>query len=341
MTVLSIPMTGKQERRKLIFVSHIASTVGLFARSIFCLPRRDWAGCDARDKRIAHQFGDLIYTPVLSTGCDMPSSCPKPWIQGDNIMKYIRERVLSGERMFGTWCNLGSHITAEIAGLSGVDWVLIDLEHGSGDYESLVHQLQALEGTPAAPIVRIAWNEPYRFKRILDLGASGIMVPWVNDGDEARMAAESMRYPPQGIRGVAKTNRATKFGAEFEDYFSRANDSLLTIAQIERVEGVKNAEEIAAVDGVDVLFIGPMDLTTGMGIQGQFDHPDFRKSLATVVKACRKHGKSAGYLLSSKDEMDERLAEGFTFIANGADGGMVAAGMKENGAFLAKYRKEF
>ncbi len=253
-------------------------------------------------------------------------------------MKYIRERVLSGEPMFGTWCNLGSHITAEMAGLSGVDWVLLDLEHGSGDYDALVHQLQAIEGTPAAPIVRIAWNEPYRFKRVLDLGASGIMVPWVNSAGEAKMVAESMRYPPQGTRGVAKTIRATKFGAEFDDYFAGANDGLLTVTQIERVEGVKNAEEIAAIDGVDVLFIGPMDLTTGMGIQGQFDHPDFREALATVVKACRKHGKSAGYLLSNRDELEERLSEGFTFIANGADGGMVASGMRENGAFLAEYK---
>jgi len=184
-------------------------------------------------------------------------------------MKYIRERVLSGERMFGTWCNLGSHMTAEIAGLSGVDWVLIDLEHGSGDYDALVHQLQAVEGTPAAPLVRIAWNEPFRFKRILDLGASGIMVPWVNNAREAEIAAESMRYPPQGIRGVAMTTRATKFAAEFREYSSKANDNLLTIVQIERVEAVKNAEEIAAVDGVDVLFVGPLDLTTGMGIQAQ------------------------------------------------------------------------
>jgi len=253
-------------------------------------------------------------------------------------MKYIRERVLSGERMFGTWCSLGSYMTAEIAGLSGVDWVLIDLEHGSGDYGALIHQMQAVEGTPAAPLVRIAWNEPFRFKRILDLGASGIMVPWVNNAHEAEIIAESMRYPPQGIRGVAMTTRATKFAAEFEEYSSKANDNLLTIAQIERVEAVKNAEEIAAVDGVDVLFVGPLDLTTGMGIQAQYDHPDFHEALATVVRACGKHGKIAGYLLSSKDQLEERIEDGFTFIANGSDAGMVAAGMNENGAFLAKYK---
>ncbi len=253
-------------------------------------------------------------------------------------MKYIRERVLNGERMFGTWCNLGSHITAEIAGLSGVDWVLLDLEHGSGDYDALVHQLQAIEGTPAVPIVRIAWNDPYRFKRVLDLGASGVMVPWVNNPQEAKMAAEAMRYPPQGIRGVAMTVRATKYGAEFGDYVAKANDNLLTIAQIEQVTAVKNAEAIAAVEGVDVLFVGPMDLTTSMGIQAQYDHPDFHAALAAVVDACRKHGKAAGYLLSSQDQMEERLDAGFTFIAHGADGGMVAAGMRENGAFLARYK---
>jgi len=242
--------------------------------------------------------------------------------------------------MFGTWCNLGSHITAEIAGLSGVDWVLLDLEHGSGDYDALVHQLQAIEGTPAVPIVRIVWNDPFRFKRVLDLGASGIMVPWVNTAREARMVAESMRYPPQGIRGIAMTTRATTYAAEFEDYYAEANDNLLTITQIERVEAVKNAEEIAAVEGVDVLFVGPLDLTTSMGIQAQYDHPDFHDALATVVKACRKHGKVAGYLLSSKDQMEERLGAGFTFIAHGADGAMVAAGMRENGAFLSGYKNK-
>ena len=255
-------------------------------------------------------------------------------------MKYIRERVLSGERMFGTWCNLGSHMTAEIAGLSGVDWVLIDMEHGSGDYDALIHQLHAIEGTPAAPLVRIAWNDPFRFKRVLDLGASGIMVPWVNNAEEARMAAESMRYPPEGIRGIAMTTRASKYAAEFEEYVAKANDGLLTITQIERVEGVKNAEEIAAVDGVDVLFVGPLDLSTSMGIRGEYGNPDFHAALGKVVAACRKYGKMAGYLLSSKDQMEERLEAGFTFIAHGADGAMVAAGMRENGAFLAKYKDE-
>jgi len=117
-------------------------------------------------------------------------------------MKYLRQRALSGEVLAGTWLNLGSSLTAEIAGRAGFDWILIDMEHGAGDQESLVHQVQALDTTPAAGIVRIAWNEAPRFKRVLDLGASGVTVPYINTVEEARQAAAAMRYPPHGVRSV-------------------------------------------------------------------------------------------------------------------------------------------
>ncbi len=119
-------------------------------------------------------------------------------------MKWIRQQVLDGELMVGTWLNLGSSLPAEMAGRAGFDWLLIDIEHGSGEYDSLVHQLQAVGGTPAAPLVRITWNEAPRFKRVLDLGPSGIMVPYVNSAAEAELAVASMRYPLRGVRGVAK-----------------------------------------------------------------------------------------------------------------------------------------
>src|ERR1035441_10314791 len=123
-------------------------------------------------------------------------------------MKWIRHKVLSGELMAGTFLNLGSSLTAEVAGQAGFDWVLIDLEHGGGGRQELLLQLQALESTPAGTLVRIAWNDLGMFKRVLDLGVSGIMVPYVQSAAEAERAVAAMRYPPAGVRGIAAMNRA-------------------------------------------------------------------------------------------------------------------------------------
>lgn len=254
-------------------------------------------------------------------------------------MKFVRKQVLTGELFCGVWNNIGSTLTAEMAGLAGFDWVLFDLEHGSADYESLVPQLQALEGTGSAPIVRIAWNEPPRFKRVLDLGISGVMVPWVNNADEARQAARSMRYPPEGIRGVAYLNRATSFTTKFDEYFAAANDNLVTITQIETGEAVDNAAEIAAVDGVDVLFVGPLDLSVNLGIPKQFDHPRFKEALSKVVAAAKSKGKCAGILLAREEQLEETVDQGFTFVALGSDSGAVAAGFRKTMEAFRRYKK--
>jgi 2-keto-3-deoxy-L-rhamnonate aldolase RhmA len=253
-------------------------------------------------------------------------------------MKWIRDRVLRGEQMGGTFLNLGSSLTAEMAGLAGFDFLLIDLEHGAGDRYELLPQLQAIESTPAAPIVRVAWNDAVLFKRVLDLGPSGIMVPYVQSAEEARRAAAAMRYPPAGVRGVAGMNRACAFGSGFEEYFEAANSALLTIVQIETPAAVERAEEIAAVDGVDVLFIGPMDLSVNMGIARQWENPALRAAFAKVVSACRKAGKAAGLLLTS-DDAERAAADGFSFLILGSDGASAAKGLKETAAALRRVSK--
>ncbi|MDB4881896.1 MAG: 2-dehydro-3-deoxyglucarate aldolase [Gemmatimonadetes bacterium] len=187
----------------------------------------------------------------------------------------FRARVLAREFLTGFWLNLGSPLTAEMAGLAGFDWVLLDHEHGAGSDVTIMHQLQAVSATPATCLVRIAANEAPRFKRVLDAGAHGVMVPYVSTPDEARAAVSAMRYPPRGVRGVAKLTRASSFGARFDEYFARAHEWLVTLAQIETAEAVANAPAIAAVDGVDVLFVGPMDLTTSLGIPGQYGDERF------------------------------------------------------------------
>lgn len=249
-------------------------------------------------------------------------------------MTFLHDRVATGERLFGTWCNLGSSITVEMAGIAGFDWVLLDLEHGVGDQESLIAQVQAATAAATTPIVRIAWNDPVRFKRVLDLGVSGVMVPYVQTADEAYAAVRAMRYPPDGVRGVASLTRATGFGTAFADYFDRANHDLLTIVQIETPTALANVEEIAAVDGVDVLFIGPLDLSTAMGIQGQYSNPHFLDAVDAVTNAARSNGKASGTLVLSPDTLAPMIERGMTFVAMGSDGGLVAAGMRANAALL-------
>jgi 2-keto-3-deoxy-L-rhamnonate aldolase RhmA len=246
----------------------------------------------------------------------------------------FRSRLLAGEWVPGTFVNLGSALTAEIAGRSGFDWVLLDHEHGPGGDETILHQLQAVGGTPAVPIVRIAANETVRFKRVLDMGAAGVMVPYVNTAEEARAAVAAMRYPPRGVRGVSKSNRAARFGLDFEDYYAHSHERLVTMAQIETPEAVANADAIAAVEGIDVLFIGPVDLSTHYGAPGDFDEPRFAAARREVAAACRRQRKAAGMLLLAAAHIPIARAEGFTVVTFGSDGAAVTNGLRQCAASL-------
>lgn len=254
-------------------------------------------------------------------------------------MTFIRERVLSGEFMAGAWCNLGSSITPEMASTMGYDWVLIDQEHGPGDNITLLHQMQAISIGGAAPMVRITWNEMPRFKRALDLGAAGIMVPYVQNRQEAELAVSSMRYSPTGLRGVAGSPRATAFGANFSEYYASANEKLLTVVQIETGEAINNLEEIATVDGVDVLFVGPTDLSISLKMPGQFNDPEFIKILEKVCQVALSNGKIAGILLPGTALIKVVHGLGFSFVAAGTDGGIVMAGLKNTLNEFKNYKK--
>jgi 4-hydroxy-2-oxoheptanedioate aldolase len=244
-------------------------------------------------------------------------------------MKFIRQQVLKGEPLFGCSCVLGSSLTVEMAGKAGFDWLWIDMEHGAGGEHTLICQLQAASAVDTAAVVRIAWNEAPRFKRVLDMGASGVIVPYVNTAEEAENAVRAMRYPPQGIRGIARFHRAAGFAQEFDSYFSAANHSLLTVVQVETQEAVKNVESIAAVEGVDVVFLGPMDLTTNMGISRQYDHPDYLEAVDIIRKACAKHDKAAGTFIPTPDSLEWYFEKGYTFLVAASDGGLMAAGMRQ------------
>jgi len=235
----------------------------------------------------------------------------------------FRQRVLAREWLCGTFLNLGSPVTTEIAGLAGFDWLLIDHEHGPGGEDTMLHQLQAAATTPAFPIVRVAINETARFKRALDMGAFGVMAPYVSTAAEARAAVNAMRYPPHGIRGVAKFNRGAGFGGDFEDYYLHAHERLLCVIQIETPEAVANIDEIAAVDGADVLFVGPTDLSYNMGIRDQLESAPFTDALKKVSAAAKKHGKAAGILVHIPALVPKVRDLGYTFVALGSDGGGV------------------
>jgi 2-keto-3-deoxy-L-rhamnonate aldolase RhmA len=239
----------------------------------------------------------------------------------------FRKRVLAREWLCGTFLNLGSPISVEIAGLAGFDWLLIDHEHGPGGEDTMLHQLQAASATPAFPVVRIALNEVPRFKRALDMGACGVMVPYVNTAAEAKAAVAAMRYPPHGIRGVAKFNRGAGFGGDFEDYYLHAHERLLTVIQIETPEAVANIDAIAAVDGADVLFVGPTDLSYNMGIRDQLESTQFTEVLKKVSDAAKAHGKAAGVLVHIPTLVPRMRELGYTFVALGSDGGGVRSSL--------------
>ena len=246
------------------------------------------------------------------------------------MVNWIRSRVVNQELLYGMIANLGSSITAEMVGGAGYDWVWLDGEHGMGGFTDLVHQLQAVSATRAAPVVRVVWNDFPLIKRVLDMGAAGVIVPYINNAEEARQVVRAMRYPPEGIRGVARLLRANSYGIDFDEYYARANRDLLTVVQIETAEGVRNAQEIAAVEGVDALVIGPTDLSTSLGIFGQFKNPLLWEAFERVSAACKSNRKSAGILLPSLEDVDRLIEMGFRFIATGAEGSLLANALRAN-----------
>jgi 4-hydroxy-2-oxoheptanedioate aldolase len=253
-------------------------------------------------------------------------------------MKNLKSRLKQGEAVNGCWLNLGSSLTAEIVGQAGFDWVLIDLEHGAGSEKDVLAQLQALEHSNTAGIVRVESGDRQRIHRVLDVGAEGVMCPRINNVDEARMVVSGLRYPPEGSRGVAKMIRATGFGKNFSEYHSKANENIVGIVQVETTEVLDHLDAIAALDGIDVLFIGPSDLSMSLGIFGQLDHSLFKDALRATVDAAKNHGKATGILLFNAEDYSTYYDMGIRMIACGADASFVAEGSRTMAARLNTIR---
>lgn len=248
-------------------------------------------------------------------------------------MRWIARNKLRTQLMAGTFLNLGSAASVEIAADTGFDWLLIDLEHGSGSEADLRNMLLACRGSSAAPIVRIRSVAPDTVKFVMDSGAAGVMFPYVSTVEQAQQAVGSIKYPPMGYRGVAGVIRATGFGRNWKQYFAEANDNSLVVVQIETPEAVDASGDIAAIDGVDVLFVGPLDLSVNLGCPGDFTQPRFVDALKKVVKSCNDHGKTPGVLTKAGFEQQHRDL-GFRFTAVGSDCTAVAESMVTNLATL-------
>jgi 2-keto-3-deoxy-L-rhamnonate aldolase RhmA len=248
----------------------------------------------------------------------------------------LKARIQAGEHVVGTFLNLGSPLATEICSTMGMDWVLLDLEHGAGPEADLLAHAQATGNGTASLLVRVEANDRPRFARALDIGAAGVMVPRVETAEEAATAISSMQYPPVGTRGVALGTRAARFGVEGFEPIHRAGSQLLGVIQIESERAVSNVDAIAAVPGVDVLFVGPADLTFSMGIPGQTRDPRFVDALEKVNAAARRHHKAAGFLMRSVEELDTYIGLGYTFLGISTDSGVLASGMR---ALAAGFRQ--
>jgi 4-hydroxy-2-oxoheptanedioate aldolase len=246
----------------------------------------------------------------------MSTGAPAP-----NLFKdALRER----RRLIGLWTSMRSTVAAEIVGHAGFDWILLDTEHAPNDVPDVLVQLQAMATGTAEPIVRCMWNDAVHIKRILDLGARTLLIPFVQNADEARRAVAATRYPPDGIRGVAVGTRATRWGL-FPNYIQHANDQICVIVQIETRAAMDQIEAIAAVEGIDGLFIGPSDLAADLGHTGNPGHAEPQAAYREACARIRTTGKPAGILSGDPAAIDRYLDMGYSFVAVGSDTNVLAA----------------
>lgn len=220
----------------------------------------------------------------------------------------------------GTWISIGDPAVVEINAALGFDFVLIDLEHTATSLETLANMIRAAEAVSdtTEPIVRIPDNDPVTIKRVLDIGVRSIMIPMLNSRAEAESLVNSARYPPEGIRGIAGS-RATDYGLNIEEYVSNANDSLFTIVQIETKQAVENVEAIAAIDGIDALFVGPADLSGSLDVFGQLKSPEFKDALDSVLMAGSNANVPVGTLAIQLDKIESLVRQNYDYFIVGKD----------------------
>ena len=246
----------------------------------------------------------------------------------------FKRGMKAGKPQIGLWSSLSSHYSVEVIAGSGFDWLLLDTEHSPNDLENVVTQLQAASAYPTTAIVRPAWNDMVLIKRFLDAGVQTLLIPYVQTPEEAANAVSYTRYPLRGVRGVAGTTRATRFG-RVKDYFKRAEEELCVLVQVETQLGLDNLDAICNTDGVDGVFIGPADLSAGLGHLGNIPHPEVQKAIDDAIGRIRKAGKAPGILAPVEADARRYLELGCLFVAVGADVGLLA---RESEKLCAKFK---
>jgi 4-hydroxy-2-oxoheptanedioate aldolase len=231
----------------------------------------------------------------------------------------LKERILSGQQSFGTWLQSNYPAFAEIASATGFDFIILDQEHGPGDERGAIDMMRAAAGAPATVLVRVPSSHPTYLKRLLDAGCEGVVVPMVESAAEAKAIVDACRYAPRGTRGnAAEIARCSSYGLQ-ADYLQRADDNFLIVVQIETAAAVKNARAIAEVDGVDVVFIGPTDLSGSIGLMGQTGHPDVEALIAEAVREVKAVGKPLATVPRIGKSWQDLMDEGYCFVATGSE----------------------
>jgi 4-hydroxy-2-oxoheptanedioate aldolase len=238
---------------------------------------------------------------------------------------HFKHALAAGQLQIGLWSTLSSPYTVECIAGAGFDWLLLDTEHSPADLESVLRQLQAAAPYPTHAAVRIPWNDMVTTKRYLDLGVQTLLVPFVQNAAEARAAVAHTRYPPHGVRGLGGTTRATRF-ARIPNYTARAAEELCVLVQVETEPALAQIEAIAAVDGIDGIFIGPADLHASMGLTGKTNDPSVMPKIDEAIRRIRAAGKAPGILSGVRADAQRWIDQGALFVAVGNDAGILARG---------------
>lgn len=239
----------------------------------------------------------------------------------------FKAAIANGRAQIGLWVTIPGSDNAEAMAGCGFDWLLIDTEHSTVGLDTVKSMLQAMAPYPVSAAVRPGWNDPVEIKRILDAGAQTILVPYVQNAEEAARAVAAVQYPPQGMRGVAGITRATRYGL-VADYTARASQEICLLVQVESAEALSNIEAIAAVPGVDGIFVGPADLAASMGFPGNPSAPEVKAAILDAIARIRKAGKAAGILTLDPDFLKQAVAAGSVFTAVDVDQAILLRGAR-------------
>ena len=245
----------------------------------------------------------------------------------DMMQNKIKQKLQQGQSLVGGWSLSGSAVAAEALGYVGYDYVVLDLEHSTTAHHHIIPYLTALDASQTPAIVRMASHDKIQIKQILDLGAQSLYFPFVQTVAEARQIACACAYPPHGDRGYARMHRAGRY-LSIEDYFERSRDEMLIVAQLETPEALERATDIAAVPGIDALFIGPGDLSVAMGLPGQVGHEDVQGAMAEIAAKCRAENIWLGTVMPTAEAAKWAFDVGFRFVSIGNDLAMMVNSAK-------------